>query len=358
LVDEKKENEEIEKPEIFDEPSPLPASEAEIAQANPQKKSASNIIKTGEPMDIKKIGGICLAISLVVVLAMGQLGLGGWVTKKDFETNLANVTKTITQTTASINENKVAVDKAVSGIPATIQNAVQAALNTTVSSVNTQLTEIGNKVNNFNSTLTGKIDGVSAKMETANSNIATATQKITDLTAQNTELKKNIVDLANKSDALTAQVTTLNTKVTDYETRIKALETKATPVSTPNAVTATVKTISNSLVATSNTTMAGSIRVLITNNTASAVSDIVLDVGIQTGVITGYTAASLSGGSTIWQGQGIPWNMIDFVNTQWGLNLAANESKTIYLTFTVTGTGFIPQYETYGVPFQVDVTVL
>ena len=72
-----------------------------------------------------------------------------------------------------------------------------------------------------------------------------------------------------------------------------------------SSISATIKALSGMVMPSSDTSMSGAFRMQLTNNTNVAVKDIVLDVVIQTSYITGYTSASLSGGNTVWQVQGI-----------------------------------------------------
>lgn len=290
-----------------------------------------------QPFRLNMGGGLMqqIIVTVVVVVLLVFIGLplfggGSFVTKKDFETNLANVSASINQVTADVGGRQGELNAAIQGIPATVNNAVNQA-------VGQQLTD-----------LSSAVSSLSSRMETIDNSIQGNSQEL--------------ADLGNTVATYSSTIESLKEDLEDMEERIEALESGVadtdSTTSTRHGVTATIRTISNTLIASSNTTMSGSIRVEISNTTTAIVKDIVLEVSILTDIIQGYTHSSLAGGGTIWQGQGIPWNMMSFMNTQWGLNLAANETKVLYLTYTVTGTNFMPQYETYGVPFQVNVDVI
>lgn len=314
---------------------------------------------------IGKIIFVSLVVSLAVVYVLvTMINIGEFVTQKDFDNNWQGMSASINDAKTSITQSKAALDVAVANIPKTVDGAVTAGTATYTQQIASLTTQVSSYTGNIQSNST-KIDGLTVQLNTANNNWQSYTVKLNDLINGFNTTNTNVTNLQTKVSELTKSlsdanvlITTLQKQDADKEARIKVLESKLQPAQVAKSVTASIKTISNTLVATSNTSMSGSIRVELKNNTAVAVKDIVLDIAIQTGVISGYGSSELAGAGTIWQGQGIPWNMIDFMNTQWGLNLAASETKVLYLTYTVTGTGFWPQYQTYGVPFQVSVDVL
>lgn len=277
--------------------------------------------------------GLIIVISLFVSMLWGNYSL---VSKTNYGTDITGIVDDIGKL-----QNAISSIQDVSG---------------TVNTLNNQLGNISDKLNALNNDI--------ANLKTSQGNYATkdalaqANTNLTNIqnTLNNLQTQVNNTKQINTS-GITASIDTLNAQVSSLEDRIKSLEDKAvTPPLSASAVVATVKTISNTLIATSNTTLNGSIRIEIKNTSSVAVSDIVLDILIQTSMISGASTASLSGGGTVWQGMGTPYNMMEFMNTQWGLNLAANETKTLYLTYTVAGSGF-NIYQTTGVPFQVNVDV-
>ncbi len=316
-------------------------------------RQPSNKYPTGFGSSTLKNVLLNVAVTLAIIMAMGFFGGGTFVTKKDFTTNMTNISSTITQMTSDIAAKQNEVNTTLATIPDKINKAVADAIGNANSQTSQQISNLSNQVNNFNSSIqnnTDKVNSLSSKVDTNNTNF---NQQVSDLTTK-------LASATQMIDSLNNKMSDMQDTMNDYDDRISKIEDNqiVIPTSTPDSITASVKTISNSLVASSNTSMTGSIRVELTNTTNQKINDVVLDVMIQTDIIAGYSSSSLSGASTIWQGQGIPWNMMDFMNTQWGLNLNAGETKVIYLTYTVTGTGFLPQYQNYGVPFQVDVDVI
>lgn len=339
--------------DIADETRPPSATRKEIEEAEEEARlrTPANPNK-GLPFGLGTPGiGQTILVSLVVTflvvsVLLPMFGGGGYVLKKDFDTNLGNVSDTISQLTLNMEKTNTDLATTLQGVPATV-NAAMAQTTALVNNLSQKVTAMEGTVGSYN-----------ANIQNNASQLAALTQSLNNLSTTVGPDSQKLAELTNLVQAYTAEVKRHNILVLELQEKVDEFEAMQGATEQPSSVvTAKVKTISNNMVATTNTTMSGSIRIELRNSTNVAIKDIVLGVSILTDNIAGYSSSSLTGAATIWQGQGIPWNMMEFMNTQWGLNLGANETRVLYLTYTVTGTGFWPQYQTYGVPFQVDVEV-
>lgn len=184
--------EELSKPE--DEPKPEKATEEELAEEMGQRqkrtiKKHSSVAKSESQPDIKIIALISAVVCIVVVFAMGALGLSSWVTKSDFETNLTNVNTTLAETVAGINETKAQIDDLVQTIPGTVNNNISASVN----NFNTQLSNVANQLNS----LQGKVDNIQVK---------DYQQDIADISTDLANLKTELVGITDDIEELSLAI--------------------------------------------------------------------------------------------------------------------------------------------------------
>ena len=218
---------------------------------------------------------VAVVVTLVIVMGMGAMGGGAFVTKSDFTKNIAGMVTTVETASADLvktkTDIKAEVQTAVAGVPTTINNAMA----TTVTALNAQIADMSNRVNNFSGTIqsnTNEIIKLVSKTDTANSNIATLNTQINALTTANTAL-------STKVTSLEAKVTALQTLATAYDVRIKALEATATPTtpttvsSTIPNVTMTASVIDDGMLQSNNSTV-GQIKFTMVNNGTKDISDI------------------------------------------------------------------------------------
>lgn len=287
--------------------------------------------------DVKKTVAISFVVAIVVFVGMGMFGGGAFVTKSDFEANMSGITASVDQAKADMEkitgDANAAIAKANADIAAAVQS-VPATISTQVSNqINTSLGQINNQLN----VLSSKLDTMSNAVDQTATNMYNANKAI---------------------EELQAQVVTLEEDIQDLQERVDELE-NAGGGSTSNDAGVTVKVtkMSSLLIPTSVTKLKGQFKVELANTTNQDIDDLILDVYIETGVTyDGMVDFTLEGGTTLWEGYG--WGgaqSYNFVNSQWGLNLDANKTKTLYLTMEIiggTGANF-----TQAVPYNVDVTV-
>lgn len=198
------------------------------------------------------------------------------------------------------------------------------------------------------------INNISTTLATTNAKVATIDNQIA------TSVNTNVATLKT-------QIATDEATITTLTARIAALEAKqTTSASGTNSagITAKLKSAGNSvLTATDNQTLSSSFRITLQNTTAADITDIMLDISIQTDMIQGTHTAILSGGGTSWQSQGYSYSFYDFVNSTWGLTVPANTTSTLYLTLTISeslGQNAVNYLNTYGsnpVGYNISVAV-
>ena len=171
----------VEKP-----PTATPQEMGEEEEFQPPLKPAKSVSHLGNGGAIGKTALVSLVVAVLVVVLMGMMGGGSFVTKKDFETNMANMAVSVNDATASVNTALSSVNTAVQGLPTTVSSTVNNALSQQTSDINTA------------------IGTMSASVSTLSTDVAA---------------------LSTKMDAQNEKITEIQTQMTDYGTRITALET-------------------------------------------------------------------------------------------------------------------------------------
>lgn len=153
---------------------------------------------------------ISLVVTFVVIMGMGYVGGGQFITKKDFTTNLANMITTMDQAKAGLAQAQSSVATAVQAIPTTVSTQVAASVATATTQWTSQLSALSDKVT---------------------ASTASSQANVTKISELETKLKSDVSTLTVKDTELAGKITALETKVGGYETRIKALEDKVATLS-------------------------------------------------------------------------------------------------------------------------------
>ncbi len=132
---------------------------------------------------------VSAVIAFLVFTLIGFSGGGSFLTKKDFEANIAGFTTIIDQAKADVATLKGEVDTAVAGLPAIVTTQV----NSSLSAVTTRIT-------------------------TLETNLATLQAKVTTLETSGTTDASTILALQASLDTLKTEVASLTTKVNAYTT--------------------------------------------------------------------------------------------------------------------------------------------
>ena len=147
---------------------------------------------------IVKIGAVALAVSVLVSFILLPLfGLGSYLTKKDFEANIAGMTATIETLSADI-DNSVAEMKAaqndIAHIPSSIQSQLNQILPQEMKEYQTDINALNDQINGF-ATKINKVDADLAKIIQSNSNLQT---QVTELEAELNVTNDKVSELENQ----------------------------------------------------------------------------------------------------------------------------------------------------------------
>lgn len=287
---------------------------------------------------LKKIIPIAVPAILSIVFTLWYVGsiASGMVSKGDVDATLKGVT-----------DAKVSLDASISEIP----NTVTTQINSVMATVNNQLSSMQNTVNEAKAQSTA----YSAKIDAANNAVVSLTPKVDSSVA-------SISSLSTTINTLKADIASLKTQLDAANVKIVALEQGSTDTTsgTSPQMSVEVKEMTTMMIPSDDRHLNAQYKVILTNKTSSDLKDLILHIYMETGVTyAGVESFILTGGGTTWQGYGWNASSFEFINNSWGLNLSANDTKTLYLTATITGNtsaNFLTLYPS-GVGYNVDCEV-
>ena len=193
---------------------------------------------------------------------------------------------------------------------------------------------VGERIN----TLQAQLDITTAEVATTNAAIASIQVPQVDITPLQATvglLESSLTTVGDLLDELAATYVLLNARVSSLEVveREEEAETGSSSV-----VKASIKSMSSLMFPTDNSTIVAQFKVVLENTSSSDLEDLVMTVFTETGIsYSGITSVTLVGGGTLWQGYGWNASSYEFINGQWGLDLEAKQTKTLYLTLQVKG---------------------
>ena len=176
---------------------PLKASEEEILEAEAMPEPPLRASPTGRGMPkLNMLGsGLMQAVVvsvivtvLLVFVALPMFGGGNFVTKNDFDTNVASVITSMNQITADNSKKQSEINAAIQNIPGTVTNAIDQKV----------------------SSLSSQISNIASQIESNASSVAT--------------LNADISSIEIMLDELSAKVTALQGKLDAMDVRLKAVE--------------------------------------------------------------------------------------------------------------------------------------
>lgn len=100
-------------------------------------------IKNGSMM---KTAIISFIVTIIVIVGMGAMGGGSFVTKSDFSTNLSNIAITIEQSMADLGRLKDTINNAVQGMPSAISSQVTNSITQATNEIKTQLAGVASRL--------------------------------------------------------------------------------------------------------------------------------------------------------------------------------------------------------------------
>lgn len=284
-----------------DEPPRASSEEIEEEPLRPPDGSGKPKLNVGGGLGMTVV--VSVIVAFVVFFVMGFMGGGSFLTKQQFEDNLAGMVASLDQAKAEVVGARNTVDSAIAGLPTTVTNQV----NSIISSVNTKI-----------STLESEVDALQTKVST--------------LEASTTIDGEILVEIQTSLDALILDVEEL-------QEQVDGTTITSDGIVTSGALTAELKLqffdyilLPKDTLDTDEVTIP--FRLKLTNNSTKDIED------IRVGIIfepTGYTSPDwavdypkLEGG-VAWNLYGTStWGMV-FVNG-WGLKVDAGDTKTIPLT--------------------------
>lgn len=280
---------------------------------------------------------IALIVSVIVIVGMGMMGGGVFVTKKDFDVNISNMSATISQMRSDLIEAQDDLSTAISNIPGTVNDRVDKALDDIQDDIN----NLSNKINN--------LDNLSNQVTSLQSNSQTYENRINEINSSLTSIKTSIASLEELSgdiDDINDYIGTIEDNIIDLVAYIDELTDMVLALeeeinsgggggSASGEVLVSVKQWGEIIIPSSaDKDISAPIKIKIENGTSEDISDVVMTfvVTCETYVALGITNASLSGANWVWINEGMAQQYIVFQNTWGGISVGAGESKTILAT--------------------------
>ncbi len=241
--------------------------------------------------DVIKTVIIAFIVTFVFIMGMAMMGGGSFVTKSDFETNWANMQVSVTTSLQDLEKVRTTLNNAIEGIPSMVSSQTTTA------------------ISNATNQLTSQLNALSTKVTT----------------------NTNDVDV-NKS-----RITVLETEISNLEADIIALEIKieeeekATEAGDNGSVEVDLKSWGDVAAATGTTVLDTTYKVTVTNNSTSALEDVVFTFILQPSPsLPSISAATLSGGYTVWYNRSMTSYALVFQNN-WGFDMEPGETKKVLL---------------------------
>jgi len=342
---------------------PVVATEEELRKAYTPTKTAGSSLTSNA---IKQMVLVAVVVTSLILIALSSFGGGGFVVKKDFETNMVNMAVAIENAMADINNSQGQVQEIIATMPDTIGDTIaeatkdftdwrvrlDAAVAANKQQLDTNTNSIGNVLTNVEARLATSIAEsdaiVSARLAEGNEVLDGTVIAVAELNAWRGRVDSSLVTTNERIDALEARLDEL---YNGYEDDNGGSD--GSPIN--------VK-ISNSggmLVGSDNNTLSAPIKITITKPSGLAVEDIVMFLELQTEGIPNFATVKLSGGgvswrSSGWQSSGGYFYSVEFMNTGWGLDMSKSDTKkNIYATLEIKGTGYLEK----EYAFDIDVTI-
>jgi len=299
MDDQNKENKE---PEKIIDMTPPKATEREIEEDSQPPlridRSRVNMGRFNLNNDwVRSIVASLVVVVFMVFIILPMAGGGVFVTKKDFESNFANISDTINDAISTLNAKGTALDTALNGLSGKVDEAV-------TNKISNQLTNITQKANNAVSTANSASEtanGFSAKINTTINDLATLTNKIVALTTRIDAIEDVLVPDEEEETDITSEYITVKLKIQGGMPYMAVSDNQSQAV----------------------------MRISVTNKTAKDMEDVVIGLYIVPYPIQGYTMTTMtvSGGALGWVKSAT--SDFYFYTGGWGYKIKSHETITI-----------------------------
>lgn len=168
---------------------------------------------------------ISAIVALVIIVGMGMVGGGSFVTKSDFEYNLSNMSTSINQMEADALIAQEEMSTAVSNIPSTIDTRVNDVVSQSISAINSDISTLKGQITSLQSqtqTESNRIGEILSNLNSIENNIETIRNSVEVLKENRNEYARDIDALENKIDGYSDDLAELSVAITALEELIVA----------------------------------------------------------------------------------------------------------------------------------------
>ena len=311
-------------------------------------------------------------VAIVIILGLGAIGGGSFVTKKDFETNLANLNATLEAAVTEMNEGQSEIEAQIANFPNVVNEEVAigfGGLRESFLEAEASVVESTKAINEN----TARIEELPAKIESrivqaeaeAQAAVDRLTDKYNNSIAGSDKLAADIEELTawfvQKESELAATNESLDRMEADLDGKPSGyVGDDSDDVDSESPITIKISNSGGMLVASSDTVLSAPIKLTLTKVAGLAVEDIVIILELQTEGVPNFESVKLEGGGTTWRASG--WQSssgrfytAEFMNTGWGLDMSASDTKkNIYSTLVITGSGYLEKEYLFDMEATVD----
>lgn len=288
---------------------------------------------------------ITLVVVVVAVFLMSYVGLGNWITKEVFETNINNITDSMATMSNNIGKATDRIDTAIQALPDTINDIVDANTKGLTDSIN----KVQNSVDSVKSNVSNQISGLQTQINDYNKGINSIQDDIQNLS---TNLETYKTETNETLETLTINLEDLKSG-TNTETQNVNGELKTTVDQFTDAMYYSE---------TANTTMEATFKLILENTSDHDIEDIFIEISFEAD--TGNKPKPmyyLIAGGTQWKRVAGGTTYSQFISSNWGLTVKAGQKLKMYPTVTAyfdpTLSLELENVFPWGIPYNIDVTV-
>lgn len=288
---------------------------------------------------------VSLVVAIIAIFLMSYLGLGNWITKDVFETNINNLADTMNTMSNQMKASNDKIDAAIQSLPDIIDDIVDEntkGLTDSIKNVQNSISSVDSNVNSKINDLKSQIPNYSDAINTIQNDIQNLNASVenykTDTNEKITVLTDNIEDLTSGTDTNTQSVNGVLKVTVDQFTDAMYYSEAA------------------------NTTMEATFKLILENTSDHDIEDIFIEISFEAD--TGNKPKPMYyiiAGGTQWKRVAGGTTYSQFISSNWGLTVKAGQKLKMYPTVTAY---FDPDLNLdlesvfpWGIPYNIDVTV-